>query len=333
VNSTFALDYARVFLLISCLLIAGKSDFSNFLVKNKHWIYFSPFAILLLILDVIISKYSVWNLFMVFILISIAASTVNILPNLREVKKINLTNYLIISCYIIGIIGLCGGILNYTRIDYYSLVLGTENHDVMLWWTLLSASLSMIFYILVWKLGLIQGGADIKALIWTTLLIPSWAFIPQPYIYQTSFVDKEDIIIQLPPSFILFLWGSSVFIIMPPIYLVRNIMQKNIISLSDLKIAWHAKKVILSEALGKNIWILSEVLTDDEGEYITTYNRFLPSNESENKTIEEKIDIFKEHNIEKIWVTTKHPFVTYLFIAIFPLIVIGDPIAIILSFI
>jgi prepilin signal peptidase PulO-like enzyme (type II secretory pathway) len=59
----------------------------------------------------------------------------------------------------------------------------------------------------------------------------------------------------------------------------------------------------------------------------------LPSNESENKTIEEKIDIFKEHNIEKIWVTTKHPFVTYLFIAIFPLIVIGDPIAIILSFI
>ncbi|MBT3641155.1 MAG: hypothetical protein HN533_00825 [Euryarchaeota archaeon] len=328
-----AVDFLRLLLLYSCLLVAAKSDISKFLVKNKHWIYFSPFAIILLILDMILSKSSIWNIFMIFTLVSIAAASLGIVPNIKQITTFNLINYCIIICYILGFMGVINGILQYTQIDYYSLILQTESHNVTLWWTLVFASISMIFYIFVWRYGLIQGGADVKALIWTTLLIPSWAFIPQPYIYQTTLIESESIIVQLPPSFVLFLWGSSVFIVAPFIYLIRNILENNIKSLSDLKVAWHARKVLLSEISGNKFWILSEVIMDDNKQYIDTKNRILPDINNENKTIQERIDEFKKYDIEKIWITKKYPFIGYLFFAIFPLIIFGDPITIILTLI
>ena len=332
-EGTSVLSFIRLFLLYLCLLIAAKSDFTKFMVKDKHWILFSPFAIILLFLDLIFLKSSLWNFFMIFVLISAAVTSLRIIPNIKNLNKFNLINYLISSCYILGFIGIVGGLVNYTEINYDSLILGTESKDVMLWWSLLSTTLLIYFYIFVWKYGLIQGGADIKALIWTTLLIPSWTFLPQPYIYSTSYINKEEIIFQLPPSLVLFIWGSSIFIILPIIFLIINVLENNITSISDMKVAWHAKKIPLSEVLGNKFWILSELILNDDKEFVALKNRLLPNIETEYLPLEDRIKMFEKYNITDVWVTTKHPFVGYLFFAIFPLILFGDPTAIMLAII
>jgi len=329
VDAHFAIEYVRVFLLVICLAIAGYSDFTKLIVKDRHWFFWTLPAIILLILDLIITNSSIWNFLMIFAILSLAASTVGIIPKFKGNSKINLINISLLMLYLLGIIGLLGGLLNYTNINYYSLILSEESKDVMLWWSMLNAIFLITVFIFVWKIELIRGGADIKALIWIIILIPSWTFIPQPYLHSHDIFLDIDIIFQLHPSFVLFLWASSIFLIAPIFFIIKNIIKRNINSLADLKMAWHAIKIPLSEIPGKDVWLLSDVILDESDNYLQTITLFFPQKEDQN--LLEKVEKLRRYGLESAWVTKKHPFVTYLCIAILPMMLLGDPVALIMS--
>ena len=331
-DTHLAIEYLRVLCLFSCFTIAGYSDYSRLIVRDKIWIFWSFPAIFLLILDFFIIQLSIWNILMVFSLISLALPTVFQTPNLNISNSINFQNSVFLSIYLLGLIGFIGGLFNYTGVDYYSLVSGDENLNSTIWWTLVFASLTIVIFIYAYKIGLIQGGADIKALIWVTILAPSWYFIPIPYIYSnSSIIDYEEIIFQLPPSFVLFLWGGGIFIFTPPIFLIKNFIKGNIKKPSDLKSAWHATKMPLSEIEGNNLWILSDVVLDKSGVILHTTNLFTSQKITHNDDISKQIEYLREKGLESVWVTRKHPFVTYLLFAIIPMLIFGDPVAIMIN--
>ena len=208
----------------------------------------------------------------------------------------------------------------YSDTNFVDLVLGDESTEVTLWWSLLGAILTIGFFLAAWSVGLIQGGADVKALALVALVFPSWAFMPD------QMYPLGESVFRIPPAMAIFLWAGAVFLIAPPVIFLQNTYLGNIKAISDLKMAWHAtKKPILEFGEGK-AWVLTEVTEKDGQERVV--NRILPSKESVSHGIgPDQRERLSSLGIESVWVTSKHPFIVYLFFAIFPLLLIGDPLA------
>ena len=96
--------------------------------------------------------------------------------------------------------------------------------------------------------------------------------------------------------------------------------------------AWHSTKQKIhdigqfSEMDGKPSWILTEVI-DKNGEK-SVVNRILPSSKSTIGTEREAdLALLEEMGVDSVWITSKHPFLVYLFLAILPMLLLGDPLA------
>jgi len=245
-------------------------------------------------------------------------------PDPRGIPKWDQSQIALAVLYLIGIVGLFGGTVQHANPDFVLLVLGEESPETMLWWSMLGASLTVLVYLSAWRFGLIQGGADAKALILLTVLMPSWAFLPEPIL------APEDTLFKLPPSMVMFLWASAVFLLAPPILIFQNAMRGNIESRADLKMAWHATKRPVEEIGERPVWLLTEVIPGDDEAGLRIVNRFLP--DSTTPTVEElaqRLEELKSHGVESAWIATKHPFIVYLFFAIAPLLLFGDPMGIV----
>ena len=154
--------------------------------------------------------------------------------------------------------------------------------------------------------------------------MPSWAFLPDPIL------APEDTLFKLPPSMVMFLWASAVFLLAPPILIFQNAMRGNIESRSDLKMAWHAIKRPVEEIGERPVWLLTEITPSDDEAGLHIVNRFLPA--STTPTVEElaqRLEELRSHGVESAWIATKHPFIVYLFFAIAPLLLFGDPMGIV----
>ncbi len=130
----------------------------------------------------------------------------------------------------------------------------------------------------------------------------------------------------------MFVWAAAAFLIAPPVILAHNATRGNITSLSDLKMAWHATKQKISESNRLSgmdeatSWILTEVI-DKNGEK-TIVNRILPSSRSSIGTERgANLALLEEMGLDSVWMTRKHPFLVYLFLAILPTLLLGDPLA------
>ena len=156
--------------------------------------------------------------------------------------------------------------------------------------------------------------ADVKALILVTLFFPSWAFIPE----QMYFSGENTF--RIPPSMALFLWAGASFIIAAPIIFLSNVARGDVSTAPDFKMAWHATKKPVSRIKAGPSWILTEVAgTEDEPRVV---NRILPSNPSSSGSLQEELERLESMGVEEAWVATKHPFLVYLFFALFPLLLL-----------
>jgi len=234
---------------------------------------------------------------------------------------------LLASVYALGFVGLIGGAITYSDTDFIDLVLGEEDSNTALWWSMVGATITSSIFYLSWRIGLIQGGADVKALILVTIFFPSWAFVP-----EQAFPLAEDPIFRMPPSMVLFIWAAAAFLIAPPLIFVQNATKGNIGSFSDLKMAWHATKRQISDLRGvselddNSSWILTDLIQKN-GE-TTVVNRILPSSKSTfGSDKDDELAILEELGIESVWIATKHPFIVYLFFAILPMLLLGDPLS------
>jgi hypothetical protein len=318
------LAWLRISVLVCCLGIAARSDYDSLAVRDRHWLAWSGPVTILLVCEMAILETAVSNFYMAAALLSISSLAVFDAPDPRRIPKWDQRQIALAVLYLTGIAGLFGGALQHANPDFVSLVLGDESPETMLWWSMLGAILTVLAYLSAWRFGLIQGGADAKALILLTILMPSWSFLPEPML------APEDTLFKLPPSMVMFLWASAVFLLAPPILIFQNAMRGNIESWTDLKMAWHATKRHVEDIGERPVWLLTEAIPDDDEAGLRIVNRFLPG--STTPTVEglaERLEELKSHGVESAWIATKHPFIVYLFFAIAPLLLFGDPMGII----
>ncbi|MED5486773.1 MAG: A24 family peptidase C-terminal domain-containing protein, partial [Candidatus Thermoplasmatota archaeon] len=113
------------------------------------------------------------------------------------------------------------------------------------------------------------------------------------------------------------------FLALPLINLVRNFISGDILPLS---MSWHASKMPLNQIPKKHVWLLEEVIDKPDGTRgIVRKMRPVRGSRAETE-LETVLDELEREGIMRAWVTAKHPFLVFVFPAIIPLIVLGDPI-------
>ena len=106
--------------------------------------------------------------------------------------------------------------------------------------------------------------------------------------------------------------------------IVRNASSGDLMPLS---MSWHASRMPLSEIQNNHVWLLEEVTDKPDGSR-GVIRRMRPVRGSRAETdVDAVIDELQAEGLDKAWVTAKHPFLLFVFPAIIPLILIGDPIA------
>ena len=321
------LSTLRISVLVIFMAAAARSDFETLSVRDRHWIRWTIPVVLILLVEMASKDLGMANFCMVFSLVAVLSLCFYDPPDPRDFRNWNQRQALLSVVYSLGLIGFVYGANVYSDTDFIDLVLGVESEQTTLWWSMNGAFLTSVVFYGSWRIGLIQGGADVKALILVTLVFPSWSFVP-----DQMYPLAEDPLFRMPPSMVLFIWAAAAFMVAPPIIFIQNAARGNISSISDLKMAWHATKGRISDlkeardSESYQSWILTEAI-EKHGE-MSVVDRILPSRRLSNAQYEVKqLDLLEELGLDSVWITTKHPFLVYLFLAILPMLLLGDPLS------
>jgi len=321
------LSTLRISVLVIFMATAARSDFETLSVRDRHWIRWAIPVVLILLVEMASKDLGMANFCMVFSLVAVLSLCFSDPPDPRDFRNWNQNHALLSVLYSLGLIGFVYGANVYSDTDFIDLVLGVESEETTLWWSMNGAFLTSAVFYGSWRIGLIQGGADVKALILVTLVFPSWSFVP-----DQMYPLAEDPLFRMPPSMVLFIWAAAAFLVAPPIIFIQNAARGNISSLSDVKMAWHATKIRISDiketsdSASYQSWILTEAI-EKNGEMIAI-DRILPSRRLSNPQDEDKqLELLEELGLDSVWITTKHPFLVYLFLAILPMLLLGDPLS------
>ncbi|MBR79731.1 MAG: hypothetical protein CMA88_02980 [Euryarchaeota archaeon] len=316
------LSTIRISTLVLCMAIAARSDFETLSVRDSHWIKWVIPAAILLLVEVNSNNSGIANICMAFALVAVFSICFVRPPDPRKLEGWGTMEVILSTIYVLGFSGLILGISDYSDTNFVDLVLGDESPEVTLWWSMIGALLTMAVFLSAWRFRIIQGGADVKALILVTLMFPSWSLLPDQ-MYHLG----DEAIFRLPPSMALFMWAGAAFLLAPPVIFIQNATNGNIESTSDLKMAWHATRKRISDLDEEPSWILTEVV-EKEGKPIVV-NRILPSGKTSSDDAAE-LGKLEDIGLDSVWVARKHPFLVYLFLAIAPLVLLGDPIALLI---
>ena len=322
VDAEAILGWTRVAVLVLCMGWAAWFDHKERRVANEHWVVWSKPILVIWTLDLLIQNphWSVW--LTASALVAYASGSVLGRPTIRDAQQGNRMDQVVFVWYLVSIVGLLVATLRFSTVHPLDVLVGDASSESTLWWSYIGALFTLFVIDLAWRLRFIHGGADAKALMWVTLLFPSWAEVP-----LLSTESMDEIVLHLPPSLSLLIWGGFLFILIPLILLIRNIITGSIRSFSDLSMAWMALSIPLASVHGRHVWILSDTMALPSGETVVHHQRRAPRRTPSEEELMEQIRRLEELGTERIWVSLKLPLLLFLFPAILPLVMIGDPMA------
>tara|TARA_B000000441_G_scaffold42657_1_gene28015 strand:+ start:149 stop:646 length:498 start_codon:yes stop_codon:yes gene_type:complete len=156
---------------------AARSDLETLSVRDRHWIRWSVPVVLILLVEMTSENMGIANFCMVFSLVAVFSFCFSEPPDPRDFRDWNQNQAFLFAVYALGLVGFVYGAIVYSDTNFIDLVLGDESKETTLWWSMNAAFLTSTIFYGSWRIGLIQGGADVKALILVTLVFPSWSFV------------------------------------------------------------------------------------------------------------------------------------------------------------
>ena len=218
----------------------------------------------------------------------------------------------------ISLVGVIVGMAKYSNVDSLDIVLGKITGMAGLYWTTLFGLVIIFVIDMSWRLRLIHGGADAKALMWVAILIPNWSTMPVITDYDT------EIVLQLPPAISLLMWGGLSFLLIPIILMGKNIFNGNVKSLSDIRMFWHSAVMSIDKVQDSHVWLLTSVIEMPNGELKPYHKTRAPRRTPTDQQLAEQIEQLRLHDINEVWVSYKFPLLVFLFPAILPMALLGD---------
>ncbi|MBT6645326.1 MAG: hypothetical protein HOB52_05940 [Euryarchaeota archaeon] len=315
------LGWARWLGLITCFAGAAWLDQKYRRVANSYWISWAKVAVFLWALELMVREAG-WEIWATA-LAAVALASMSVIgrPTFKDIFAGNLMDVCVSMTYLIGLSGIVVGALSYGQVTPIDVLIGEASPEASLWWATVSVLVLVWIFEMMWKVRLIHGGADAKALMWVALLMPNWSTIP-PLVYSDKWGES---IIHMPPAISLLIWGALAFLAIPPLFILQNLRRGNISSLQDLGQAWHAQKVELNNIAGAHVWILDEVFDKADGSRSIRSRKRPPSKTPTEEQMLQQINDLRELGAESAWVSFKWPLLTFLFFAIIPMILFGDP--------
>ncbi|MEC7229177.1 MAG: A24 family peptidase C-terminal domain-containing protein, partial [Candidatus Thermoplasmatota archaeon] len=239
-------------------------------------------------------------------------------PTVRDIFAGNREDVIVSLWYVISIVGVVVGMARYSDVEILDIVLGNLTRMAGLYWSTLFG-LAIIFVIdMAWRLRLIHGGADAKALMWVAILIPDWSTMPVMTDYES------EIVLQLPPAISLLMWGGLSFLLIPIILMGKNIVVGNVKSLSDIRMFWHSTVMSIDKVKDSHVWLLTSVIEMPSGELKPYHKTRAPRRTPSDEQLAEQIEQLRFHDINEVWVSYKLPLLVFLFPAILPMALLGD---------
>ena len=186
-----------------------------------------------------------------------------------------------------------------------------------MWWELVAVTLVLVVIDLAWRLRLLHGGADAKALMWVAMLLPTWGAI-------TWLSSDSTVVLALPPALSILLWGGLAFLLIPPTNLIRNALRGDLNGLGDLRHAFHAERMPLRAVKDAHVWMLSGVESGLDGVERVVHRVRAPRRTPTEEALDEAILALEALEVERVWVTRKVPLLVVLWPACVAALVFGD---------
>jgi hypothetical protein len=293
-------------------------------VKNEHWFVWVKPALFLWVLELLVFEAD-WTIYLTASAsVAFASGAVIGRPTFKDIRSGSKMDLTVSTWYIASVVGLVCGAIKYQETTPIDVLNGASGLGV-LWWSTFSVLPVLIVIDLAWRLRMIHGGADAKALMWVALLVPSWSTMPLWFSSATP-----DALVALPPTFALLMWGGLCFFFIPLILLAMNIFRGHITSLSDLSLGWHAVQMRRSEVINRHVWVLTTLIEMPNGETKVHHRKRAPRRTPTDQQVMDSLEELKQAGVELVWVSHKLPLLVFLYPAIVPMVLFGDPMAILL---
>lgn len=317
------INWVRLTVLILCFGGAAYLDHKTRRVSNEWWWGWAKPAVFLLCLELIVLEAD-WMVWLTASAALALASTALIgRPDLSDLLRGSLVDWVVTLWYLASGIGLAMGamlhgpvLLDHFDADKAWLLNPDAETMALLWGQMVLIGVVVLFFEMAWRFRLLHGGADAKAMMMAALLLPSWNGAGFPLMVK---VDST----AMPPALSLMIWAGLAFLALPFLMLMRNAKAGDVMPLS---MSWHASRMPLSEIADSHVWLLEEMVDKPDGTR-GLMRRLRPVRGSRAETeVEVVLKELAEQGLTKAWVTAKHPFLLFVFPAILPLVLLGDPI-------
>ena len=322
------LGWTRVAVLLLGMGWAAWMDHKTRRVANEHWIVWAKPAIFIWALDLMVQGAD-WTIYLTASAV-IAYASVSVFgrPTIKDAMNGSWMDRTFLFWYAISTVGLVAGALQYQTTTPLDVVLDDGDALGMLWWKTASLLLVVLFIDLAWRLRLLHGGADAKALMWVTLVFPTWTAVPLP------FSDMAEVsIVALPVSIALLIWGGLAFLLIPVVMLVLNFKRGDVRSIGDLRLAWHASMMSLDDVPRRHVWLLTDTMVMPSGEERVVHATRAPRTTPSKEALTEHLLRLSTLGVDKVWVSHKMPLLVFLFPAVLPLVLLGDPTTLLMKWI
>ena len=320
------LGWTRVAVLLLGMGWAAWMDHKARRVPNEHWVVWAKPAIFIWALDLMVQGAD-WTIYLTAAgAVAYASVAVFGRPTVRDAIAGSWIDRVFLLWYLAALVGVVAGALRYQSTSPMDVLLGEGDPLGVLWWRTFGVFFIVFFIDAAWRLRLLHGGADAKALMWVTLVFPSWATVPLP-------LASSDVasVVSLPVSVALLIWGGLAFLAIPFIMMARNIRCGFIRGFGDLKLAWHASMLPLDEVEQRHVWLLSDTMDMPDGSVQVVHHARAPRITPSSDALAAQVHRLRELGVERVWVSFKMPLLVFLFPAVLPLVLLGDPTALFLA--
>ena len=317
VQAAQVIAVARAGTLLAGMGIAAWLDHLDRRVPNRHWLVWSQPVLLLWILDLVVrgADPSVW--LSLLLPLAYASGAVIGRPSLSDLQAGSKLDLFVVLVYTLALVGLVWGAQLHASVEPIDLVLWNLQGAQALWWELVAVTLVLVVIDMAWRLRLLHGGADAKALMWVAMLLPTWGAI-------TWLSSDSTVVLALPPALSILLWGGLAFLLIPPTNVVRNALRGDLKGIGDFRHAFHAERMPLKEVKGAHVWMLSGVEAGLDGVERVVHRVRAPRRTPSEEALDEAILALEALDVERVWVTRKVPLLVVLWPACVAALLLGD---------
>mgnify|MGYP005704229145 FL=1 len=322
------LGWTRVGVLLLGMGWAAWMDHRSRRVANEHWIVWAKPAIFIWALDLMVQGAD-WTIYLTAAAV-VAYASISVFgrPTIKDALNGSWMDRTFLLWYGAGAAGVVAGALRYQATTPVEVLLNNGDALGMLWWRTAGLFLVIFFIDVAWRLRLLHGGADAKALMWVSLVFPTWASVPLPF-----GVVGEETVVALPVSISLLIWGGLAFLFIPFIMLALNMSRGDLRRFGDLRMAWHASMMAVDEVAKRHVWLLTDTMEMPSGERRVVHAARAPRTTPSDEELSERLAALKDNGVERVWVSHKMPLLVFLFPAVLPLVLLGDPTTLLLQWI